>query len=106
MPGGQESLGILLAIFGVAIVVISTVLQFYNLDHGSSNQITIDTQVNTNIITVLTGISFFAVGFIIWLIFSDTANKYLAVFLLAFSSYFLGNLALLFSLYQVNVVKT
>jgi len=46
------------------------------------------------------------VGFIIWLIFSDTTNKYLAVFLLAFSSYFLGNLALLFSLYQVNVVKT
>jgi hypothetical protein len=103
--GGPESLGILLACFGIFIVILSTFLQFYNLDHGSSNQLTIDKEVSTNILCVLTGASFLAVGFILWIMFSDMTNKYLAVFMLAFSSYVLSNVAILFSLYQVNVVK-
>jgi hypothetical protein len=104
--GGPASLGLLLAVFGVIVVAISSFLQFYYLDYGSSNQITIEKEISTNIITALTGISFFAVGFILWIMFSDMSNKYLAVFMLAFSSYFLSNLAVLFSLYQVNVVTT
>jgi hypothetical protein len=103
--GGPESLGILIAVFGIFIVILTTFLQFYNLDHGSSNQITIDKEVGTNILCVLTGVSFLAVGFILWVIFSDMTNKYLALFLLSFSSYILSNVAILFSLYQVNVVK-
>ena len=103
---GPGSLGLLLAVFGVLVVAISSFLQFYYLDYGSSNQITIEKEIGTNMITALTGISFFAVGFILWIMFSDMSNKYLAVFMLAFSSYFLSNLAVLFSLYQVNVVTT
>ena len=103
---GPGSLGLLLAVFGALIVALSSFLQFYYLDYGSSNQITIEKEIGTNMITALTGISFFAVGFILWIMFSDMSNKYLAVFMLAFSSYFLSNLAILFSLYQVNVVST
>jgi hypothetical protein len=103
---GPASLGLLLAVFGVLVVAISSFLQFYYLDYGSSNQITIEKEIGTNIICVLTGISFFAVGFILWIMFSDMSNKYLAVFMLAFSSYLLSNMAILFSLYQVNVVST
>jgi len=104
--GGPESLGIVLAIFGIFIVIISSIVQFYNLNHGSSNQLTIDKEVNTNIMCALTGLSFFAVGFILWIMFSNMINKYLALFLLSFSSYIISNIAILFSLYQVTVVKT
>lgn len=103
---GPSSLGLLLSVFGVLVVAISSFLQFYYLDHGSSNQITIEKEISTNIICVLTGISFFAVGFILWIMFSHMSNKYLAIFMLAFSSYLLSNIAILFSLYQVNVVST
>ena len=104
MSAGKS--GFAITILGVLIVTVSTIIQFYNLDHGSSNQITIDAEMNTNVTLVMTGISFFIVGYIIWIFSAEIANKYLAVFLLAFTSFILSNMAILFSLYQVNVVKS
>jgi hypothetical protein len=104
MSAGKVGFGI--TILGVLLVTVSTLIQFYNLDHGSSNQITIDAEMNTNVTLVMTGISFFIVGYLFWIFSTEIANKYMAVFLLAFMSFLLSNIAILFSLYQVNVIKT
>jgi hypothetical protein len=106
MATGRDSLGFFLATLGVLIVIISTIIQFYNINHGSSNQITIASEMSTNITCVMTGISLFIVGFILWIMFNETSNKYLAVFLVSFTSFILANMAILFSLYQVNVVQS
>jgi len=38
--------------------------------------------------------------------FSNMTNKYLALFLLSFSSYIISNVSILFSLYKVTIIKT
>ena len=87
-------------------MIISTTIQFYNINHGSSNQITIASEMKTNITCVMTGISLFIVGFILWVMFNETSNKYLAIFFVSFTSFILANMAILFSLYQVHVVQS
>ena len=94
-----------MSVIGIIVVIVSLILQFSVIDHGTSNQLTVDDRVRTNIISVLTGVSVFAVGFALWLLFTRIANKYLAVFLLAFASLFISQIAVVFSLYQVTVTK-
>jgi hypothetical protein len=84
-------------------VIISLGLQFFIIDHGSSNQLTIDAEVKKSIWGVLTGIILFVLGFVLWLWFSTWRNKYLPVFILSFGSYVVANIAVMLSLYQVTV---
>lgn len=112
IPGGVADIiprgdtwGIILAILGVITVVISLVVQFQVIDNGSSNQLTIDSEVSKNIWGVFTGILLFVIGYVLWISFSSFKHKYLAVFLLAFSSYIVANFAVMLSLYQVQLTK-
>lgn len=100
-----STFGIVMSVIGIIVVIVSLILQFSVINHGTSNQLTVDDRVRTNIISVLTGVSVFAVGFALWLLFTRIANKYLAVFLLAFASLFISQIAVVFSLYQVTVTK-
>ena len=95
-----------MAAVGVATIIASFTLQFYIIDHGSSNQITIDNQMQKNVYIVLTAIVIFIVGFVLWVTFSALKNKYMATFLVAFTSFALANTAVLLSLYQVTVIKS
>ena len=95
--------GIFIAIAGIVTVIGSLAVQFTVVNHGSSGQITIDTSLNTSLWAVLTGVSLFALGFTLWILFKTTQYQYLAVFLLAFSSLCIAEVALLSSLYQVTV---
>lgn len=104
VPKG-DTWGILLASAGVLTVLISLLVQFSVIDNGTSNQLTIDTETSKNIWGVLTGIILFVVGYVLWITFSTYKNKYLAIFLLAFSSYILANFAVMLSLYQVQLTK-
>jgi hypothetical protein len=101
----SESWGLVFAGLGIVTVICSVMLQFFVIGHGSSNQITIDTEVQKNLYGVLTGVVLFIIGFVLWLWFSTLRNKYLAVFLLSFSSYIIANIAVVLSLYQVTVTK-
>jgi len=100
-----ETWGIIVSVLGIFTVIVSVILQYFIIDHGSSNQLTIDAEVQKNIYAVLTGVILFIVGFILWISFSSYDNKYLAVFLLAFSSFIVSNIAVVLSLYQVTVTK-
>ena len=104
IPRG-DTWGIILASLGIITVVISLLVQFSVIDNGSSNQLTIDNEVSKNIYGVMTGIILFAVGYVLWIIFSSFKHKYLATFILAFSSYFIANFAVMLSLYQVQLTK-
>jgi hypothetical protein len=98
-----ESWGLIFTAVGMLTVIISLVLQFFIIDHGSSNQLTIDAEVKKSVWGVLTGIILFVLGFVLWLWFSTWRNKYLPVFLLSFGSYVVANIAVMLSLYQVTV---
>jgi hypothetical protein len=104
VPKG-DTWGIIFSVVGVLIIIVSLYLQFSVLDHGSSNQLTIDAEVQKSIWGVLTGILFFVFGIILWLWFSTLKNKYMPVFLLSLLSYVGANTAIMLSLYQVQVNK-
>ena len=104
VPRG-DTWGIILASLGVITVIISLLVQFSVIDNGSSNQLTVDAEVSKNIWGVFTGIILFIVGYVLWISFSSFKHKYLAVFLLAFSSYIVANFAVMLSLYQVQLTK-
>lgn len=104
VPKG-ETWGLVLSGLGVSTVIAALVIQYFVIDHGSSNQITIDTEVKKSVYSVLTGVVMFIVGFVLWIYFSTAKNRYLYVFLLSFVSYILANIAVMLSLYQVTVIK-
>jgi hypothetical protein len=104
VPKG-DTWGILFSVFGIITIVVSLYLQFSVLDHGSSNQLTIDAEVQKSIWGVLTGVLFFVIGIVLWLWFSTLKNKYMPVFLLSLLSYIGANTAIMLSLYQVQVNK-
>ena len=104
VPKG-DTMGIIFSVLGAATIIISVILQYFVVDHGSSNQLTIDAEVQKSIWAVLTGVVLLIIGFVLWLLFSSYSNKYFAVFLLAFSSFVIGNIAVILSLYQVTVTK-
>ena len=101
----KPTIGIFVVVIGVICVIGSLIAQSFIIDHGSSNQLTIDSQNNQTMIGVFTGIVLFALGLIIWIWFSTWRNKYLPLFLLSFSSYIVANIAAVFSLYQVQLYK-
>ena len=98
--------GLIFSVLGILIIVGSLSVEFFILDHGSSNQLTIDAQSKTSIWGALTGVLFLIVGFVLWLWFSEFKNKYLPVFLLSLLSYIAANTAIMLSLYQVHVTST
>ena len=104
VPKG-EAWGVLFATIGIVGIAVSLYLQFSVLDHGSSNQLTIDAEVQKSIWGVLTGILFFVIGFVLWIWFSTFKHKYMATFLLSLFSYIAANTAIMLSLYQVQVNK-
>ena len=83
------------------------IVQMSSLYSGSSGQLEIDKTRNTNnLVTILTGAVVAAIGFGLYIrIMNDApgSGKFLMVYLLAFSSFFIANMALMFSTVQVTV---
>ena len=104
VPTG-DTWGIIFSVIGIVLIIVSLSLQFSILDHGSSNQLTIDAEVQKSIWGVLTGILFFVIGYVLWIWFSTFKNKYMPIFLLSLVSYIGANTAIMLSLYQVQVMK-
>jgi CDP-diglyceride synthetase len=100
-----DTWGIIISVLGMVLISVALGLQFSVLDHGSSNQLTIDAEVNKTIWGVLTGVVLLVFGFVLWIWFSTFKNKYLVLFLFSLFSYIVANTALMFSLYQVQLTK-
>jgi hypothetical protein len=98
---------IILASVGTLTILISMIVQMSSLYSGSSGQLEIDkTRNTTNLATILAGAVLAAIGFGFYISTLNDApgsGKFLMVYLLAFSSFFIANMALMFSTVQVTV---
>ena len=100
----KSNLGILVSVAGIVLLIISVGLQYSVVGHGSSGQLVISSSLKNSFWLILTGTVLLAVGVLMWTVFNTVSQgRYLVLFVLAFSSYFIANMALLCSLYQVNV---
>ena len=97
---------IILASAGTLTILISMIVQMSSLYSGSSGQLEIDKTRNINLATILLGAVLAAIGFGLYIRTLNDApgsGKFLMVYLLAFSSFFIANMALMFSTVQVTV---
>lgn len=98
-----ENCGFILIIAGGLIIFISFFLQMFSINNGTSGQLTVDSLINRNVYIIPTAIVIIILGYLLWVMFSKNDYKYASIFGLAFVSYFCSNLAVMFSLYQVQV---
>jgi len=97
------NIGFGLFFLGIITIIIGTTTQFFVIDHGSSGQLTIQNELNKTLWCILIAVVLGIVGYVLWIIYAKDHNRYLQTFLMAFTSLVIGNVALLTSLYQVQV---
>jgi hypothetical protein len=98
-----DNWGIVISCAGILILLISLSIQYSIINHGSSGQIVIDTSLTQSAWIIGSGTLLLLIGVALYLAFNTSDQKYNLIFILAFSSYFISNMAVLFSLYQVNL---
>jgi len=98
-----DNWGLVLSCTGILLLVISLSIQYSIINNGSSGQIVIDTSLTQSGWIIGSGTLLLLIGVALYLAFNTSDQKYNLIFILAFSSYFIANMALLFSLYQVNL---
>jgi hypothetical protein len=82
------------------------IVQMSSLYSGSSGQLQIDKTRDMSLSAILTGAVLAVIGFVLYIRTMNDApgsSKFLVVYLLAFSSFFIANMALMFSTVQVTV---
>ena len=97
---------IVLASIGTLTILISMIVQMSSLYSGSSGQLEIDRTREMSLPVILLGAVLAAIGFGFYIRTLNDApgsGKFLMVYLLAFSSFFIANMALMFSTVQVTV---
>ncbi len=97
---------IVLASVGTLTILISMIVQMSSLYSGSSGQLQIDKTRDMSLSAILLGAVLAAIGFGLYIRTLNDApgsGKFLMVYLLAFSSFFIANMALMFSTVQVTV---
>jgi len=97
---------IVLASIGTLTILISMIVQMSSLYSGSSGQLDIDNTRKMSLPAILLGAVVAAIGFGLYIRTLNDApgsGKFLMVYLLAFSSFFIANMALMFSTVQVTV---
>jgi glucan phosphoethanolaminetransferase (alkaline phosphatase superfamily) len=101
----QSVWGIVLSGAGIVVAGASLLAQFFNIDNGTSGQLTVDTNMKTTMWPVVLSFVFLLVGGMLYIFFDTTQKPYLWVFGMSFLSLFLANLAVLMSTYQVQITK-
>jgi hypothetical protein len=99
----RDTIGFILFIAGIIILVGGLTAQFFVIDNGTSGQLTIQNELKKTIWCILAAVVLGIVGYVLWIIYAKDHNRYLQTFLMAFFSLIIGNVALLTSLYQVQV---
>ena len=97
---------IVAASVGTLTILISMIVQMSSLYSGSSGQLEIDRTREMSLPVILLGAVIAGLGFGFYIRALNDApgsGKFLMVYLLAFSSFFIANMALMFSTVQVTV---
>ena len=100
-----NTLSIALPIAGIATVAISMATQFAVIDHGSSGQVTIDSNMTGIGWGIGLGIIITFVGLVLYRFMNMSDRAYVWLFGFAWVGFLLANIAIMFSLYQVQLTK-
>jgi hypothetical protein len=95
----------ILGFLAFALGIIGFGIQFFVTSHGSSGQVEIEERLKVTTWILLTAVLLGIIGVIYYIYSLSSSKPFLLVFILAFSSFFFSNFALLLSLRQVNIVK-
>lgn len=99
---------VILATAGILTLVVSLSMQIFSINHGTSGQLTIDSAKNANLWVLITGVLLLVIGWILYIFLGNLQphTKYLAMYILAFSSFFIANIAMMCSTIQVNITNS
>lgn len=100
-----QTWGVILSVAGILTAGISLVIQFFNIDNGSSGQLTVESNMRSTFWPILLSFLLLFVGGMLYLFFDTTQKPYLWLFGMSFGSLFLANFSLMMSLYQVQITK-
>jgi hypothetical protein len=100
-----QTWGVILSGVGLLAVGVSLFVQFLNMNHGTSGQLTVDSNLKTTLWPVVLSFVLLLVGGLLYIFFDTTQRPFLWLFAFTFLSIVLSNFALLMSLYQVQITK-
>ena len=95
----------IITVAGVLATTIGLGLQFSVLNNGPSGDSMIITNMREYGAAIATGISCVFIGLLMWKILNQSSKSFLLLFIMTWISYLLANIAIMFSLYQVELKK-
>lgn len=104
--GKYNTLAIAIPIAGIATVAVSMATQFAVIDHGSSGQLTIDSNMAGIGWGIGTGLIITFVGLVLYKFIYSSERTFLWLFAFAWLGFLLANFAIMLSLYQVQLTKS
>jgi hypothetical protein len=96
---------IIITLSGVFAVITGMIVQFFVINNGSSGDNIIMGNMRSIGPIIGTSISCLFIGLLLWKSFNQSSKSFLWLFILTMISYFLANMAIMFSLYQVELKK-
>jgi len=96
---------IALPMAGIATVAMSLATQYAVIDHGTSGQVTIDSNMAGIGWGIGTGLIITLVGLVLYRIINMSERSFLWLFAFAWIGFLFANIAIMFSLYQVQLTK-
>ncbi len=105
-PFTKSIFSIGLSVAGIFTVAAAMGLQFYNVDHGSSGQLTIDSRMKGVGWVIGLGLITAFIGLLLFRTIQSSERSFLWLFAFAWVGYLIANIAVLLSLYQVQLTQT
>jgi hypothetical protein len=98
-------ISIIITVAGVLATTIGLGVQFSVLNNGPSGDNMIMNNMRTYGAVIGTSISCVFVGLLMWKLLNQSSKSFLWLFVITWISYLLANMAIMFSLYQVELKK-
>ena len=103
-PSKYTSYAIAIPVVGIATVALSMATQFAVIDHGSSGQVTIQSNMKGIGWGIGLGFVITFLGLVIYRFLYMSERAFVWLFAFSWVSFLLANFAIMFSLYQVQLV--
>jgi hypothetical protein len=94
---------IILSVGGIIMVTISMGIQFAVVNNGPSGDNMITSNWQGYVAPIITGVIILFVGLVMYKVINQQRDSFLWLFIFSMLSYFLANIAIMYSLYQVNL---
>ena len=103
VPNAPNLTSVILSVGGILMVTIAMGIQFAVVNNGPSGDNMITANWKGYVAPIITGVIVLFVGLVIYKTINAQRESFLWLFMFSMISYFLSNLAIMYSLYQVNL---